>query len=594
MYIAYKFLKEDILKISLFTCFVLAAFILCSCGDDNHSNVVSYDIDISSSSEIVESSDSLTSSSSLQKSSSSSKNYSSSSSVKLSSSSVMSSSSSLPISSSSNLSLSSSELSSSSSSASVSSSSSLLLSSSSSITLSSSSLLFSSSSLTKSSSSLVSSSSSLPKSSSSVAKSSSSSAKSSSSDSYKYEYIEDSRDGKQYKVLTFGEKRWMVENLAFDYQYLGVEKRYAKEADSIEFFGRTYLWSEALDSSAIYSTTGKDCGYNKPKCSPCGARGICPSGWHVPNLSEWFDLLENGDEDKLEKIWGKGNRVNYYWVTNEYGDSQAYTIKPKANRSYELAHRNKSTTWYVRCVEDDAAGNDAMCKINWPKDDVNKGSVYDDYAEVLTDERDGNKYRTVEIGDQIWMAENLRYAYLQPTSKLDSSSFCHKHVASNCKSYGRYYLWSAALDSAGVFSKDGVGCGYNWKSCNPQKYTRGVCPAGWHIPSAEEWNTLIEFVGGSKFGGRDLKAVGSWEGKRQATDKYNFSVIPVRAYVTKPNGGSDSFENYGYQANFVSSTVHENKIYSYGMTMFYTDDVVEVDRMLNSNAISVRCLKNPD
>ena len=422
---------------------------------------------------------------------------------------------------------------------------------------------------------------------------SSSSVAQSSSDAYKYDYIEDSRDGKKYKVLKFGEKRWMVENLAFDYQYPGVETRNAKEPDSVEFYGRTYLWSEVLDSSAVFSTTGKNCGYGKPKCRPCGARGICPSGWHVPSLAEWFELLENDDEDKLNLFAVYRKDYKYLWVSNEYDNYEAYLIKPKGGQKYELIFNRKSISTYVRCVEDDATGNDAMCKMTWPKDDVNKGSVYDDETGILTDKRDGNEYRTTEIGDQIWMAQNLRYAYLQPTYQLDSSSFCHDHVASNCKTYGRYYLWSAAMDSAGIFSKDGEGCGYKWKNCSPKQYTRGVCPEGWHIPSAEEWNTLIEFVGGGKFGGRYLKG-GGWEGKRTSTDKYGFSAIPVRTYITDPDGRSARFMAFGYQANFVSSTVHEDKSYSYEMTMFYTDDVVEVDRSLNSNAISVRCLKNPD
>lgn len=557
------------MKISPFVYFVLATLVLCGCGDDNDSNVTSYDFDVSSSSEVAESSESKPSSSSLQKSSSSS-NKKSSSSVK--------SSSSLPASSSSNLSssVSSSRLSSSSSS------SVLILSSSSFV---SSSSVNSTYSHLYSMLALLSSSSSV-NSSSSVAKSS--------SDAYKYDYIEDSRDGKKYKVLKFGKRRWMVENLAFDYQYPGVETRNAKEPDSVEFYGRTYLWSEAMDSSAVFSTTGKNCGYGKPKCRPCGARGICPSGWHVPSLAEWFELFENDDEDKLNLFAVYRNDYKYLWVSNEYDNDEAYLIKPKGGQKYELIFNRKSISTYVRCAEDDATGNDAMCKMTWPKDDVNKGSTYDAKAGILTDERDGNEYRTTEIGDQIWMAQNLRYAYLQPTYQLDSSSFCHDHVASNCKAYGRYYLWSAAMDSAGIFSKDGEGCGYKWKNCSPKQYTRGVCPEGWHIPSAEEWNTLIEFVGGSLFGGRDLKSKGGWSGKRSSTDKYGFSALPVRDYKTDPEGRSASFASYGYQANFVSSTVHEDKKYSYKMTMFYTDDVVEVDRSLNSNAFSVRCLKNPD
>ncbi len=77
----------------------------------------------------------------------------------------------------------------------------------------------------------------------------------------------------------------------------------------------------------------------------------------------------------------------------------------------------------------------------------------------LTDARDGQVYRTVEIGDQIWMAENLNYAYMVKTQELDSSSFCYGNKVENCEKYGRLYLWSAAVDSAALFSENGKGCG---------------------------------------------------------------------------------------------------------------------------------------
>ena len=79
----------------------------------------------------------------------------------------------------------------------------------------------------------------------------------------------------------------------------------------------------------------------------------------------------------------------------------------------------------------------------------------------LTDARDGQVYRTVEIGDQIWMAENLNYAYMVKTQELDSSSFCYGNKIENCEKYGRLYLLSEAVDSAALFSENGKGCGYD-------------------------------------------------------------------------------------------------------------------------------------
>lgn len=99
---------------------------------------------------------------------------------------------------------------------------------------------------------------------------------------------------------------------------------------------------------------------------------------------------------------------------------------------------------------------------------------------ILTDGRDGKKYKTIKIGEQVWMAENLNYAYLEPTAELDSSSFCYDNDPAMCKKYGRLYLWSAAMDSAGVLMNDGKGkgCGYGVKCGDAQFPVQGICPSG--------------------------------------------------------------------------------------------------------------------
>lgn len=128
-------------------------------------------------------------------------------------------------------------------------------------------------------------------------------------------------------------------------------------------------------------------------------------------------------------------------------------------------------------------------------------NLYISYGK-MTDERDGQIYKTVtvegkfagkNISRQTWMAQNLNYAYLQPTSEWDSSSFC---VEGDCDYFGRVYTWSAAMDSAGIFSETSKGCGFydseeKWYKCPAMTSVRGVCPAGWRLPNYNEAYNFI-------------------------------------------------------------------------------------------------------
>src|SRR5215469_10890371 len=85
----------------------------------------------------------------------------------------------------------------------------------------------------------------------------------------------------------------------------------------------------------------------------------------------------------------------------------------------------------------------------------------------FTDSRDSKTYRTVVIGTQTWMAENLNYNA--------TGSKCYNDSTQYCDLYGRLYDWTTAM--AGVSSS----------SANPSGVL-GICPVGWHLPSDAEWN----------------------------------------------------------------------------------------------------------
>ena len=114
----------------------------------------------------------------------------------------------------------------------------------------------------------------------------------------------------------------------------------------------------------------------------------------------------------------------------------------------------------------------------------------------MIDWRDRRMYRTIVVldeldgDDKLVMAENLDFEY-----RVNGKVYANMCAEVGCdidgsKPYGRYYNWAAAMDSAGVYSTDGLGCG-SGKTCNVVYGPRGICPEGWHIPMRGEWERFI-------------------------------------------------------------------------------------------------------
>ncbi len=148
----------------------------------------------------------------------------------------------------------------------------------------------------------------------------------------------------------------------------------------------------------------------------------------------------------------------------------------------------------------------------------------------FTDSRDGKTYKSVVIGTQTWMAENLNYnaegsrCYGEGRPVYDyetgaSITLTDSEIQANCAKYGRFYSWSVAM---------------------------AACPDGWHLPSDAEWATLIDYVG--DYAGTKLKSAIGWndyEGKSgNGTDDYGFSALPGGVYESYSTGRY-SFTNAG-------------------------------------------------
>lgn len=199
---------------------------------------------------------------------------------------------------------------------------------------------------------------------------------------------------------------------------------------------------------------------------------------------------------------------------------------------------------------------------------------------LLKDDRDGKIYKTISIGSQVWMAENLNFEYrIYSVETGDSVSYGNYCNTDSCKTYGRYYTWAAAMDSAGVYSENGVGCGFGEK-CLLAGFVRGICPEGWHLPTRDEWETLYSAMGSSPYA-MQAKGFSEWE---NATNESGFSALPAGHYR------DGSFNSVGSYADFWSATELRNN-YAYYWYL-YVDKARFSDSGYKSYGSSVRCVKD--
>jgi len=181
--------------------------------------------------------------------------------------------------------------------------------------------------------------------------------------------------------------------------------------------------------------------------------------------------------------------------------------------------------------------------------------TYSQETGSFSDKRDGKEYKTVKIGDQWWMSENLAY-------KTSSGCLVYEGVEKYLDTYGYLYIWETALK---------------------------VCPDGWHLPSDAEFEKLSNFLGGPDEAGGKLKEAGTthWNSPNaEATNSSGFSALAA-GY-----NGSDAYKVFiglnayfwsydeGFADSEVARALYSNKgeFSRYGIT--------------RENGLSVRCIKD--
>jgi uncharacterized protein (TIGR02145 family) len=171
------------------------------------------------------------------------------------------------------------------------------------------------------------------------------------------------------------------------------------------------------------------------------------------------------------------------------------------------------------------------------------------------DEKGGGGFKTVKIGEQVWMAENLNIE--------TGNSKCYDNKPENCQKYGRLYDWETAMKA---------------------------CPSGWHLPSDEEWEVLENFAGGLGY----LKATSGWDDGGNGEDKFGFSALPGGRYgYFDPEAGGDlGFLSVGDLGGWWSSTGNDDFNVAKIKYMGLNFEDVDGGYFHKSRLYSVRCIQN--
>lgn len=191
----------------------------------------------------------------------------------------------------------------------------------------------------------------------------------------------------------------------------------------------------------------------------------------------------------------------------------------------------------------------------------------------------GNNYPVVQIGDQVWMAENLK-----TTKYNDGTSI--PLVTSDSNWAGRTtpaYCWYGNDKTTAV--ANGHAALYNWYTVDTDK----LCPTGWHVPTDDEWGDLEDYItskGHDGTVGTVLKSTTGWGSYGNGTDDYGFSALPG-GYRNHKNGMFNDGGEYGL---FWSST--ENGSDAYGRSLGYVFAEVQRDDIDKSYGLYVRCLRD--
>ena len=337
-------------------------------------------------------------------------------------------------------------------------------------------------------------------------------------------------DGNVYNTVQIGAQCWMKENVRATHFADGTPIPIAttnsttnayccypnNDASTVPTYGLLYNWPAVMQMD-----------FNSGESD---IQGICPDGWHVPCEQEWYTLLyymmgqSDLQCDNQSDNIGKALASTSGWqscgsnctVGNDLSTNNASGFSAMPAGSYDGYYDNEnfgykaffwssSKSLYNNMADIEYLVYDRASLSHWAygmmyflsvrclrneTDSVHSSGQPCPQHPTVTD-YDGNVYNTVQIGTQCWMKENLKTSHYAdgtyiPVADTISHSISYRYFpeddSSNVSTYGCLYNWAAVMN------------GNSASSAVPSN-VQGVCPTGWHVPSAAEWIVMQDYVG---------------------------------------------------------------------------------------------------
>jgi len=274
------------------------------------------------------------------------------------------------------------------------------------------------------------------------------------------------------------------------------------------------------------------------------------------DISTWHFVRKDAFGDDAEYTYAADGKDLIITIKNADGSKNSKTYS-MYNMESEVGMEMAFNAAKATC--EDGGGNDVVTKTC--VQDTVYSSVGIKYGSLL-DERDGHTYKTVKIGDQTWMAENMKFKCEGRFWVADSEYF---------------YTWTSALNDEKLFDED-----------NLPRIVRGICPEGWHVPSPADFESLLVYVGGEDSAGINLKSVDDG-----GSDIYGFSAKLIGYYSTWYRKIQDA----GDQVNFWaadSNNAREGYAIALKIGTSFGKSVGRIGDSASEYGSPVRCLKDSD